>query len=75
MVFEIVFSSEKGENGFSSYLKSLTSEVGVQVIEQFPSVVVLEGEWEPAMSFLRHCTDYLREHERHTPVTTVHIHQ
>jgi hypothetical protein len=75
MVFEIIFSSEKGENGFFSYLKKITPETGVSVIEHYPSVIVIEGEWDPAMGFLRRCQDYIQEHDRYPyPVTTVHIH-
>ncbi|GAB4336439.1 MAG: hypothetical protein Kow0099_09460 [Candidatus Abyssubacteria bacterium] len=75
MLFEIIFSSEKGENGFFSYLKKISPEAGVSIIEHYPSVIVIEGEWDSAMSFLRNCQSYIQEHDGYpNPVTTVHIH-
>ncbi len=76
MLFEIVFTSEKGGNGFSSYAKDLAPDTGLQLIEHFPPVTVIEGEWDAAMNFLRQCHDYVQKKEEvgSGTVTTVHIH-
>jgi uncharacterized protein YqgV (UPF0045/DUF77 family) len=74
MVFEFVFPAAGTRNGFSSYIESLAPTSGVEIIEQCPSATVVEGEWDAAMKFLRHCQDYMDEHCVSGALTTVHIH-
>ena len=74
MVFEFVFPYARNGNGFSSYIESIAPVSGLQLIEQCPSGTVIEGEWEPAMGFLRCCQEYVHEHAADGGVTTIHIH-
>ncbi|MBI5118438.1 hypothetical protein HZA56_18340 [Candidatus Poribacteria bacterium] len=75
MVFEFIFPYVKNGNGFSSYVESLAPESGVDLIENCPSATVVEGDWETAMGFLRHCQEYIAEHAIGSLVpTTIHIH-
>ena len=75
MVFECVFPDTTKGNGLAQYVESLTSEGGLQLLEQFQSAAVIEGEWDAAMGFLRQCREYVLQHDAGGPaVTTVHIH-
>lgn len=75
MVFEFVFPREKVRNGFSTYVEDLLPGSGLNVIEHCTSATVIEGEWEPAMGFLRQCQEYIESHEVGArSLTTVHIH-
>ncbi len=74
MVFEFVFPTEQSESGFSSYVESVASESGVEIIERCPFATVVEGEWEAAMGFLRNCHEYISRDTTDWALTTVHIH-
>lgn len=75
MVFEFVFPRETTRNGFGSYVKALAPESGLDLIDLSGSAAVVEGEWEPAMGFLRLCQEYITQHDfGPATVTTVHIH-
>ena len=75
MVFEFVFPYDRNGNGFSKYVESLASGSELQLIEQCPSATIVEGEWEPAMSFLHRCQEYVLQNKpMPNGVTTIHIH-
>lgn len=75
MVFEFIFPCAKDSNGFRKYVESLAPESGLQLIENCSSTTLVEGDWEPAMVFLRQCREYIRRHESGpSTVTTMHIH-
>jgi uncharacterized protein YqgV (UPF0045/DUF77 family) len=73
MVFEFAFPASRDGNGYSSYVKSLAPESGLELIEQCQSATIVEGEWDAAMRFIRRCQEYVQEHLSTGALTTIHI--